>query len=62
MFEKARVAVEAADLSGPNGPIKTTISIGACASMTDELTSMMKLADDRLYVAKQGGRNRVVSA
>ena len=41
--------------------IKVTISIGVAQSEenSDELQLLYKEADDRLYLAKENGRNRV---
>lgn len=42
----------------PRGELQFTLSIGAAAGQSD-ISSLLKLADDRLYKAKQQGRNRV---
>jgi len=66
--EKLRAAVEGLTIE-PDGsrspgapPARTTISIGVAAlpdaSVTDE-QRVIRLADDALYAAKRGGRNRV---
>lgn len=60
--EKARRLVEGHRFSFESKPIKVTISIGV-ADLTREMlepSSFIKLADQRLYAAKRGGRNRVV--
>jgi diguanylate cyclase (GGDEF)-like protein len=36
-----------------------TARIGICQVMGDNLESMMKIADEQLYKAKNAGRNRV---
>ncbi len=61
-FEKLRVVTERTPVETENGPIRITISIGvACAAGEDGLESLLKRADDNLYEAKNGGRNRVVT-
>jgi len=42
----------------PKGELRFTLSIGAAAGPGD-ISTLLKLADDRLYQAKQQGRNRV---
>lgn len=37
-----------------------TCSLGCCVSCSDSLEEMMKSADENLYSAKEGGRNRLV--
>ena len=40
-------------------PIKFTVSIGiACAQNTKDINKLIKMSDDALYKAKEGGRNR----
>ena len=41
--------------------IEVTISTGVC-SEPDDVDAMLKVADGRLYTAKESGRNRVVAA
>ncbi len=58
LAERIRASVEEATFPGG---LKLTISIGVAA--TDEesrFTSLMEKADEALYEAKEGGRNRVV--
>lgn len=59
--ERIRGSVENSDIPGVG---RLTLSIGVACR--DEETSapdvVLKLADERLYVAKQGGRNKVVTA
>jgi diguanylate cyclase (GGDEF)-like protein len=68
--ERVRAAVEGLEVGGANAVIKATISAGY-ASITevhgdDREPSfpdrLLRLADERLYLAKSAGRNRVVGA
>lgn len=50
------------EVSGPHGPIDVSVSIGAAmitGSQNLKVEDVLKLADDELYRAKEGGRNRV---
>jgi two-component system, cell cycle response regulator len=62
--ERLRELVQQNPVDTDRGPIPCTISVG-CAAVTDaaECTpeQLIAIADRRLYVAKRGGRNRVVS-
>ncbi len=64
--ERLRLAVEATDFVYNQQRIPVTISIGLVAASqlakVGEITmeDLIRVADRRLYVAKQGGRNRVV--
>lgn len=47
-----------------NPKIRFTVSIGVAERMADrraDLDALIRIADQRLYAAKEGGRNRVVS-
>jgi two-component system cell cycle response regulator len=60
--DKIRKLVEDKPFSFENKDIPVTISVGV-ADMTQEMTEplqFIKLADQNLYKAKKGGRNRVV--
>ncbi len=61
--ERLRLALETANIVADGKPIQVTLSAG-CASMTCCATpspeEIVRVADRRLYLAKQGGRNRVV--
>ncbi|WP_295427428.1 diguanylate cyclase [uncultured Thiodictyon sp.] len=48
-------------LDTPRGPLSVTVSIGVSALTADcdSLDALLAQADDRLYTAKRGGRNRV---
>jgi len=58
--ERLRKAVETTPCETSTGPVRVTVSIGVsfhCPSST--LEEDLSKADSRLYLAKQGGRNRV---
>ena len=60
--EKIRGGVEACKPGG----VPVTISVGAAfaesgATPDKELAQLLRLADERLYQAKEGGRNQVVA-
>lgn len=60
-FEKLRVKIESSllEIEGSADAVNVTCSIGLCLTMEDTLEIMVKLADDKLYEAKKGGRNRI---
>jgi len=60
--ERLRAKVEAHDFLLPGGAsLKVTVSVGIAVYplMADSVGDLKKLADQKLYEAKQGGRNRV---
>lgn len=60
LAEKLRLAIEQSDFSRG---LRVTASFGIAALQRDETAEMaMKRADQALYAAKDGGRNRVVLA
>jgi len=60
--ERVRAAIEA--LPAPAGGAKVTVSIGAAIYPIDGASAeaLFKTADERLYEAKERGRNRVVTS
>lgn len=62
-FERLRASVEDLRVPVRGGDLRMTVSIGVCAASTsDDLHRLLAEADRRLYLAKAGGRNRVVVA
>ncbi len=60
MAEKIRAAVASAPVVSDEGDLAMTVSIGVAASEGDGgLNELLKRADDLLYEAKHGGRDRV---
>ncbi len=60
LAERIRASVEQATFPGN---LKLTISVGVAATNDEtQFTSLMEKADEALYEAKEGGRNRVVLA
>ena len=61
--ERLREAVAAMLVPvGSNANVEFTVSIGVAVPVNDDLRDLLRRADDALYMAKAGGRNRVVSA
>lgn len=61
--ERIRARMEHAAISTPQGNCTATVSIGVTEAVDgDDLESLLHRADEALYAAKQGGRNRVVSS
>ena len=61
--ERIRQAMAETTLETDNGPVRFTVSIGVAELDPDggNLETMLKAADEALYRAKTGGRNRVES-
>ena len=63
--ERIRVRVEALRMDFNGNPLNITVSVGVAVVNDSGMRSMLDLiglADDALYQAKRGGRNRVVAA
>jgi diguanylate cyclase (GGDEF)-like protein len=62
--ERLRARIAALEVSTKKGVLKFTVSIGVAfyPDHGDEIAPLLKAADEALYVAKHGGRNRVVLA
>ncbi len=63
LLEDVRYAVAGADWHDLTGELPVTVSIGAATAPGNgtRRSSLLRHADRNLYVAKRGGRNRVVS-
>ncbi len=65
--ERLRAAVEGLEVAADGSVMRVTVSIGI-ASLSElpraqqDADSLLRLADERLYTAKEGGRNRVCGA
>jgi diguanylate cyclase (GGDEF)-like protein len=62
--ERIRRSIEARTVSWNGRPLSVTVSVGAaaCPDCTTTASEVLKLADEALYRAKGGGRNRVAAA
>lgn len=61
MAERIRLAVSIRPFQTREGLLRCTVSIGLCRMKPDEgLDDFIDRADQALYVAKEGGRNKVV--
>ncbi|MDI6824279.1 MAG: sensor domain-containing diguanylate cyclase [Bacillota bacterium] len=60
--ERIRARVEAHVFDGPDGPLRITASIGVAVFPEDaeNVTDLVRVADQAMYVAKSEGGNRVV--
>lgn len=65
LAERCRAAIAENPFCTSDGPLEITISIGvAIPNMEDQPTrdDLLAVADERLYAAKEGGRNQVVAS
>jgi diguanylate cyclase (GGDEF)-like protein len=62
LAEKIRARVAAEPFAFQGAPTRATMSLGVAAFPTDATTpsQLVRVADERLYRAKHGGRNQVV--
>lgn len=58
-YDKIRRKIDSTPVDVEGAPLKVSVSVGICKDREDVLT-MIKIADGRLYNAKESGRNRVV--
>ncbi|HYG87924.1 MAG TPA: bacteriohemerythrin [Azospirillum sp.] len=58
-FDRLRGAISGVEVSMDGRQVPVTASIGVCRSQMHSLDAMMTKADEMLYQAKRGGRNRV---
>lgn len=64
LAERIRARIEAASFPIPDGSLQVTASLGVAGFPVhaEELAAVLARADEALYAAKEGGRNRVVVA
>ena len=60
IFEQVRHTVETTPILVGKRMVQCTLSIGLCRERLDSVDAMIKAADEKLYEAKQTGRNKVV--
>jgi len=64
LAERIRQGVEQSELAVGSGRVRTTVSIGVASFPSQAAGSddLIRVADSAMYVAKQGGKNRVAPA
>ena len=60
LAQRIRANLEAHDWSDMIPDLRISASVGCAVGPGTELTDLLSIADDRMYQAKAGGRNRVV--
>lgn len=60
VFEEICETISQYDVNLGNTVAKATVSIGVCTTLHDSLEKMIRIADEKLYQAKNSGRNQVV--
>ncbi len=58
-FDQLRQEIEKITIRYKEAMFNITVSIGLCTCQADSLDTIINLADEQLYAAKQQGRNRV---
>lgn len=61
VMDDFRIAIQQKELIFENQKIICTVSVGLTHNTEDGINGMLRLADEHLYSAKNGGRNQVVS-
>ncbi|CUA86018.1 MULTISPECIES: diguanylate cyclase [Gulbenkiania] len=61
-LEELRQDIAGQTLFHDKGDLRYTVSVGMAAGVDKDVRELLKLADERLYKAKQTGRNRVCAA
>jgi diguanylate cyclase (GGDEF)-like protein len=65
LAQRLRAAIEVIDITaeiGTHGPVTASIGLATVTGNVDDPNQLLKRADDALYQAKDGGRNRVCTA
>lgn len=60
LAHRLRHAVSAATMQEPGGPITLSVGVATCPLDALDVEHLFDAADERLYVAKHAGRNRIV--
>ena len=58
LFEELRTRIAATTILADDNKLQVTVSIGICHARQGTVDTMIRLADEMLYQAKDGGRNR----